>query len=291
MRSKPYLLKKDWVTGQDESGEDKFLKVSDMIKGPKRLEDESYEDYKLRQKVENGLLKDRLAGLYTPNTIDEIKGKIKPIRKQMSVINCYKEDNPLIKNKLREVTVEEGLSIATKLFQILNERKDGIGLAANQVGIDAQVAVVNVIEPLVLINPKIISKENPIDFYEGCLSYPGQGVSTQRYRDIIVQTVQEECGWYFSGAKTGKEGKGSWEKDDIQNEQEQRLLESVCVQHEIDHLNGVTIFNRQVNKTPIQRQVKKYGRNEKVTIQKDNETRILKYKKAQNFLKQGWEIL
>mgnify|MGYP006249325995 FL=1 len=38
MRSKPYLLKKDWVTGQDESGEDKFLKVSDMIKGPKRLE-------------------------------------------------------------------------------------------------------------------------------------------------------------------------------------------------------------------------------------------------------------
>ena len=81
MRTKPYLLKKDWVTGQDESGEDILLKVSDMIKGPKRLEDESFEDYKLRQKVENGLVKDRLAGLYTPNTIDEIKGKINPIRK------------------------------------------------------------------------------------------------------------------------------------------------------------------------------------------------------------------
>jgi len=81
MRSKPYLLKKDWVTGQDESGEDILLKVSDMIKGPKRLEDESFEDYKLRQKVENGLVKDRLAGLYTPNTIDEIKGKINPIKK------------------------------------------------------------------------------------------------------------------------------------------------------------------------------------------------------------------
>ena len=81
MRSKPYLLKKDWVTGQDESGEDILLKVSDMIKGPKRLEDESYEDYKLRQKVENGLVKDRLAGLYTPNEFDEIKGKIKPVRK------------------------------------------------------------------------------------------------------------------------------------------------------------------------------------------------------------------
>ena len=81
MRNKPYLLKKDWVTGQDESGEDILLKVSDMIKGPKRLEDESYEDYKLRQKVENGLVKDRLAGLYTPNEFDEIKGKIKPVRK------------------------------------------------------------------------------------------------------------------------------------------------------------------------------------------------------------------
>jgi len=81
MRSKPYLLKKDWVTGQDESGEDTLLKVSDMIKGPKRLENESYEDYKLRQKVENGLVKDRLAGLLVPNTIDEIKGKINPIRK------------------------------------------------------------------------------------------------------------------------------------------------------------------------------------------------------------------
>ena len=81
MRSKPYLLKKDWVTGQDESGEDILLKVSDMIKGPKRLEDESFEDYKLRQKVENGLVRDRLAGLYTPNTVDEIRGKIKPVRK------------------------------------------------------------------------------------------------------------------------------------------------------------------------------------------------------------------
>ena len=81
MRQKPYLLKNDWVTGQDETGKDILLKVSDMIKGPKRLEDESYEDYKLRQKVENGLVKDRLAGLYTPNEFDEIKGRIKPVRK------------------------------------------------------------------------------------------------------------------------------------------------------------------------------------------------------------------
>ena len=72
-----------------------------------------------------------------------------------NVIDCLKHDNPLINKKLKEVSVEEGRTIATELFQILNKRGDGIGLAANQVGIDAQVAVVNVIEPLVLINPII----------------------------------------------------------------------------------------------------------------------------------------
>ena len=181
----------------------------------------------------------------------------------MSVIDCYTEENPLINKKLREVSIEEGLAIATELFQILNERGDGIGLAANQVGIDAQVAVVNVIEPLVLINPKIISKENPIDFYEGCLSYPGQGVSTQRYRDVIVQTAQEECGWYFSGAESLQDVRGQWEEQHKKDEQEKRILESICVQHEIDHLNGVTIFNRQVDNQPVQRETIKVGRNEK----------------------------
>ena len=45
----------------------------------------------------------------------------------MQVINCIKKDNPLIKKKLKEVTVEEGMAIATELFQILNKRGDGIG--------------------------------------------------------------------------------------------------------------------------------------------------------------------
>ena len=208
----------------------------------------------------------------------------------MSVINCYKENNPLIKTKLREVSVEEGLAIAEKLFQILNERGDGIGLAANQVGIDAQVAVVNVREPLVLINPKIVSKETPITYYEGCLSYPGQGVSTQRYRDIEIKTEQSESNWYFSGAEETSEGKSVWDKGNMQQDKENRILESVCVQHEIDHLNGVTIFNRIVDNT-IRRETKKYGRNEKVTIQKDSESQVLKYKKAQLLLNEGWKIV
>ena len=177
------------------------------------------------------------------------------------VINCLKESNPLINKKLREVSVEEGMAIATELFQILNQRGDGIGLAANQVGIDAQVAVVNVIEPLVLINPKIIHKEHPIDYFEGCLSYPKKGTPTKRYRDIIIQTAQSESGWYFSGADSLQNVRGSWEEKNKEDEQERRILESICIQHEIDHLNGITIHDRENKSKPIVSQ-KKVGRND-----------------------------
>ena len=205
------------------------------------------------------------------------------------VINCIKEHNPIINKKLREVSVEEGLSIATELFQILNQRGDGIGLAANQVGIDAQVAVVNVREPLVLINPKIISKENEIPFYEGCLSYPGKGVHTKRYRDIVISTAQSDSGWYFSGAESPSDGKGSWEKEQGKKQDaELRTLESVCVQHEIDHLNGVVCMDRKVDTTV--KVEKKIGRNQLVTIKKGDAVKVLKYKKAQTLLNQGWVV-
>ena len=177
------------------------------------------------------------------------------------VINCTKHNNPLINKKLREVSVEEGNIIATELFQILNKRGDGIGLAANQVGIDAQVAVVNVIEPLVLINPKIKEQWDEVDYYEGCLSYPKRGLHTKRYKNIIIKTEQEESEWYFSGVETGKEVKGTWEEDGKKQDQEQRLLEAICVQHEIDHLMGNTIHDRENKPKPIVTK-KSIGRNE-----------------------------
>ena len=202
------------------------------------------------------------------------------------VINCYTENNPVINKKLREVSVEEGLEIATELFQILNQRGDGIGLAANQVGIDAQVAVVNVREPLVLINPKIEKVWDEIDYYEGCLSYPNKGIHTKRYKNIIINTEQEEGGWYFSGAESSK-GKGTWETS-AKHDQEQRLLEAVCIQHEIDHLMGKTVHDRKVDTTV--KVEKKIGRNQLVTIKRNDAVKVLKYKKAQKFLNEGWEI-
>ena len=207
------------------------------------------------------------------------------------IINCFKEENPVINKKLRKVTVNEGLSIAKDLFNILNERKDGIGLAANQVGIDASVAVINVKEPLILINPVIKEQWEEIDYYEGCLSWPKKGVNTKRYKNIIVHTEQEECDWYFSGAENPSDGKGSWEKEQSdKQEQELRVLESVCIQHEIDHLNGISCIDKAVD-TTIRRTEKKWGRNEIVGITDGKDYKEIKYKKAKPLIDSGkWEI-
>jgi len=176
------------------------------------------------------------------------------------VINCLKEDNPIIQKKLRRVTLEEGEQIATELFEILNKRKDGIGLAANQVGIDAAVAVVNVIKPIVLINPEIVSRETEIPYYEGCLSYPGKGVNTKRYETVEVESENVDGSMIFSGVDIGESGKGTWEESEIKEDRALRTLEAVCVQHEIDHLNGVVCMDRKIDTT--YRAEKKPGRNE-----------------------------
>ena len=209
---------------------------------------------------------------------------------QHTVINCLKEDNPVINKKLRKVSVDEGLHIAKDLFNILSERKDGIGLAANQVGIDAAVAVVNVREPLILINPVIKEQWDEIPYYEGCLSYPKKGVHTKRYRNVIIHTEQEDGDWYFSGATSPTEGKGSWEEEDKKQDQEQRILEAVCIQHEIDHLNGISCIDKEVKLKPIKSK-KQFGRNEIVMITNGKETKDLKYKKAKPLIDSGeWEI-
>ncbi len=206
------------------------------------------------------------------------------------VINCLQEDNPVINKKLKEVTVEEGLEIAKVLFETLNKRKDGIGLAANQLGIDAAVAVVNVREPLILINPKVVEVWDEIPYYEGCLSFKGKGINTKRYKNITISTEQEDGDWYFSGAENPSDGKGSWEENESKKEDtELRLLEAVCVQHEIDHLNGMTIHDRQVITTITT--TEKFGRNEKVMITNGEETKDLKWKKAKPLIDSGeWEL-
>jgi len=186
------------------------------------------------------------------------------------------------KNKLQEkcspVSIKEGEEIGVRLLHELRQSENGIGLAANQIGINKRVCVVNVKEPLVLINPKIVEKsKEQFVFPEGCLSFPDDKIKTQRHQDIVVEADNHEGRLSFSA-----------NSKDIND-----AFECVCVQHEIDHLNGITMFDREFKSEPLVRGVnapKKIGRNEKVTITKGTESKVLKYKKAEPMLGDGWTL-
>jgi peptide deformylase len=199
--------------------------------------------------------------------------------------------NESLTKPCKKVSVEDGLEIAAELFKVSNKRKDGIGLAANQIGIDARVAVVNVKEPIILINPRIIEQRDEIFYYEGCLSFPGKPCRTTRYKYVIVECDNHEPKLYF-GPQDTEPGMAEFETETLskKDRHEVELLESVCIQHEIDHLNGLRILDRTYEMKPIK--VKnKFGRNETVMITDGKETKTLKYKKALPLIEsEKWEI-
>ena len=107
---------------------------------------------------------------------------------------------------------------------------DGCGLAAPQVGELVQLVVIDVDygagkkNPYVLINPKVVvadgeERENG----EGCLSFPGITVPVSRPTHVVVQAL-------------------NLDGDLMQNEARDNLL-AMCLQHEIDHLHGVTMLD------------------------------------------------
>ena len=186
------------------------------------------------------------------------------------------EDKTKLEKKCSPVSVKEGEEIGVRLLHELRQSENGIGLAANQIGINKRVCVINVKEPLVLINPKIVEKsKEQFVFPEGCLSFPDSKLKTQRHQDIVVEADNHDGKLSFSA-----------NSKDIND-----AFECVCVQHEIDHLDGITMFDREFRQEPMVRgenAPKKIGRNEKVTITKGSESKVLKYKKVESMLEDGW---
>ncbi|MBE0493072.1 MAG: peptide deformylase [Thiomicrospira sp.] len=97
----------------------------------------------------------------------------------------------------------------------------GIGLAAPQVAVQQRVIVVDVSEdknqPIALINPEIVRSAGQITWEEGCLSLPGIYAHVDRPSDILVRAM---------------------DRDGQMIEMEAFDLMAICIQHEIDHLNG-----------------------------------------------------
>lgn len=164
----------------------------------------------------------------------------------------------------------------------------GIGLSANQLGLNVRACVINVKEPLVLINPKIVEQStDSVAYVEQCLSIPKsmkKPIKTVRHKSITV-----ECD-NLGTVVFGPENQFSDWKDANEFFGDEGLLECVCAQHEIDHLNGILITDQQRRYSTTYIAPKSYGRNEMVMVKlPSGETEFMKYKHAQKVV--GAEIL
>ena len=115
-------------------------------------------------------------------------------------------------------------SLANDMIETMLYNK-GVGLAANQVGKPVRMLVMLDLteEPIVMINPVILTKTGKSDLQEGCLSVPGVSEFIDR-ADAVTVKYRELDGTDASVSFSG--------------------IQAVCVQHEIDHLDGITFFDR-----------------------------------------------
>ena len=198
--------------------------------------------------------------------------------------NPNKLKTPLVSKPMTQEQIDD---ISTILLEELTNH-GGIGLSANQIGLDIRACVINVKEPLVLINPVVteVSKET-VAYVEQCLSLDKtmkKPVKTVRHKSFTVEC--DNLGTViFSPDST------EW-KDSNEFFSDEGLLETVCAQHEIDHLNGILITDTIRRYTTTVTAPKKYGRNERVMVKLPNgNTEFMKYKKAEPLLSIGCEIL
>lgn len=144
--------------------------------------------------------------------------------------------DPILKKKAGPVEkIDEPLRrLVGEMYEVM-KKAAGVGIAAPQVGVSLQLAIVDVPQNIggtgriVLINPKIISAYGSDVAEEGCLSVPGVQVKVKRYRELIVETTG------LDGRKVTYKTNGFIAR---------------AIQHEIDHLNGILIADKLV---PIRR--------------------------------------
>ena len=137
------------------------------------------------------------------------------------------------------VSVDETIRQQVKdMFETMYEAP-GIGLAATQVNFHQRIIVIDISdqcnEPICLINPEVIEKSGEIQWEEGCLSVPDYYENVIRANDIKVQALNQHSETF---------------------ELEASEMLSVCIQHEIDHLDGI-LFVDHLSKLKQKRLKKK----------------------------------
>jgi peptide deformylase len=143
------------------------------------------------------------------------------------ILEIKKYPDPVLSKKcqpLKEITQEDKKLI--KDMTATMYENNGIGLSACQVGVLKMISVVDVEDGKglrVFINPEIVEEKGEVVFEEGCLSIPNLFLKIKRAKEITVKALNEE-------------GKEFILKADG--------LLAICLQQEIDHLNGILIIDR-----------------------------------------------
>lgn len=145
----------------------------------------------------------------------------------------FKGDEILTKKARKIEVIDEKIKELAEDMLDTMYANDGIGLAACQVGMLKQMVVYDVAyidekhpkkKPHVLINPVITEKSKSlVTVEEGCLSFPNQFDNVVRHEKITVEYMD------LDGKIQVKKVKG---------------MEAVCIQHELDHLDGIVFLDR-----------------------------------------------
>ncbi len=165
----------------------------------------------------------------------------------MAILDVVHYGDPILRKTCALVTDFTALpELVDNMFDTMYE-EDGIGLAANQVGVDLNLMVIDVTHTEetdvthVFVNGKIIDSWGESTFEEGCLSIP----------DVRLEVARPE----FIKFKYQ-------DIDGTRHEEEISGLLGRAIQHEIDHLNGVLIIDRvsQIMRLLVQKQLKEIAR-------------------------------
>lgn len=145
----------------------------------------------------------------------------------MELVTVYGEGNEILHQKAELFDFDNPPTDPVELAHTLTQallKENAIGLAANQIGLPYRVFVIKANPVLCCFNPKIVDvSEELIILPEGCLSFPEEYVKVKRPRKIKVRFTRPN-------------GEVVTEKFDG--------MTSRCFQHELDHLDGITMLDR-----------------------------------------------
>lgn len=140
----------------------------------------------------------------------------------MAVLEILSIPDPRLKVKAEKVTdVSTIQTLIDDMLETLYATGNGIGLASTQVGRKEAVVVIDISDerndPLILVNPEVVSGENKALGQEGCLSVPEYYTDVERYTSVVVSALDRDG-------------------NPITIESDEFL--AIVMQHEIDHLSG-----------------------------------------------------